>query len=132
MVLMEWTDHSRRRFESWRISIFYRKWLQNTENQWLPCFWLSSFDRYSRHNCHYVACFRPLLHRSIVASFSIGPSRDQPRKPRGERGGERGGFHPARWRFLLGAASARTFLSRTRPGKRKGEVFTLGLPFHSC
>src|SRR5271166_6505494 len=89
-------------------------------------------ERCSRHNSHYVACFRQLLHRSIVASFSGGPSRDQPRKPRGERGGERGGFHPARWRFLLGAASARTFLSRTRPGKRKGEVFTLGLPFHSC
>src|SRR5271166_6802811 len=61
MVLMEWTDHSRRRFESWRISIFYRKWLQNTANQWLPCFWLSSFDRYSRHNSHYVACFSPIV-----------------------------------------------------------------------
>src|SRR5271165_953695 len=86
MVLIEWTDHSRRRFESWRISIFYRKWLQNTANQWLPCFWLSSFDRYSRHNCYYVACFKGLLHRSIVASFSGRSARDQPRKPRGERG----------------------------------------------
>src|SRR5271169_644493 len=69
-----------------------------------------------------------MLHRSIVASFSGGPSRDQPRKPRGERGGERGGFHPARWRFLLRGPQQKTFLSKS-PGKGKGEVFTLGLPY---
>src|SRR5271165_790919 len=86
MVLMEWTDHSRRRFESWRISIFYRKWLQNTANQWLPCFWLSSFDRYSRHNCHYVACFYQLLHGSIVASFSRWPSQSPEGRGEGNKG----------------------------------------------
>src|SRR5271165_7457747 len=129
MVLMEWTDHSRRRFESWRISIFYRKWLQNTANQWLPCFWLSSFDRYSRHNCHYVACFRPLLHRSIVASFSGGPSpRDQPRKPRGGEGRGARRFSPRALAFPSLGASAKN-IPLESPGKGKGEVFTLGLPY---
>src|SRR5271165_7366265 len=86
MVLMEWTDHSRRRFESWRISIFYRKWLQNTANQWLPCFWLSSFDRYSRHNSHYVACFSPIVTPFDSCIFF----REALPKPRGQRGGEQG------------------------------------------
>src|SRR5271157_2429801 len=117
MVLMEWTDHSRRRFESWRISIFYRKWLQNTANQWLPCFWLSSFDRYSRHNSHYVACFRQMLHRSIVASFSRWPLPATNRESPEGRGDERGGFHPARWRFLLGGLSKKH--SSRIPGDRK-------------
>src|SRR5271166_6456904 len=73
MVLMEWTDHSRRRFESWRISIL-QEMVTEYRNQWLPCFWLSSFDRYSPHNRYYVACFWALLYGRIVASFSGRPA----------------------------------------------------------
>src|SRR5271166_1688819 len=71
-----------------------------------------------------------LLHRSIVASFSGRPSRGQPRKPRGERGGERGGFHPRALAFPSWGPQQKN-IPLESPGKGKGEVFTLRLPY-SC
>src|SRR5271166_3847467 len=85
MVLMKWTDHSRRRFESWRISIL-QEMVTEYRKSVAPLLLALFIDRCRRHNSHYVACFKGLLHRSIVASFSGRSARDQPRKPRGERG----------------------------------------------
>jgi len=67
-----------------------------------------------------------MLHRFIFALFSKGSPATNRESPKGE-GRERGGFHPTRWRFLLGAASAKN-IPLSPPGKGKGEVFTLGLP----
>src|SRR5271166_1688818 len=118
MVLMEWTDHSRRRFESWRISIFYRKWLQNTANQWLPCFWLSSFDRYSRHNSHYVACFNPIVTPfDSCIFFREALPRPTAKTTRGEGRGARR-FSPPRVGVSFLGASAKKHSSRI-PGERK-------------
>src|SRR5271166_6573782 len=60
-----------------------------------------------------------LLHRSIVASFSGGPSRDQPRKPRGERGGDRGLSAPSRFAASSCGQLARVAVSFLGRLKRK-------------
>src|SRR5271165_1453398 len=71
-----------------------------------------------------------MLQRFNFALFSKGPPVTNHESLGGQRGGERGGFHPARWRFLPWGPQQKTFLSRS-PGKGKGEVFTLRLPY-SC
>src|SRR5271165_6427836 len=68
-----------------------------------------------------------MLHRFIFALFSKGPPVTNHESLGGQRGGERGGFHPARCHFLLGAAFSEN-IPLEPPRKRKGEVFTLEAP----
>src|SRR5271165_7481884 len=107
MVLMKWTDHSRRRFESWRISIL-QEMVTEYRKSVAPLLLALFIDRCRRHNSHYVACFKGLLHRSIVASFSGGPSPGPTAKaPRAEGRGTR-----ALFRLLRFAASSCGQLAR--------------------
>jgi hypothetical protein len=68
-----------------------------------------------------------MLQRFNFALFSKGPPVTNHESLGGQRGGERGGFHPARCHFLLGAASAKTFLSNPR-GKEKVRFLRWRLP----
>src|SRR5271165_5648854 len=63
-------------------------------------------ERCSRHNWYYVACFKGLLHRSIVASFSgrLSP-RPTAKSPRGEGRGARALFRLLALRPLLAGSS---------------------------
>ena len=88
-------------------------------------------DRCSRHNSHYVACFRPLLHRSIVASFWRWPlPRDQPRKAQEERGARR--FSPRALAFPSLGASAKNIPLTPQEKKRLGFYARVPLPLQSA